>query len=250
MPPKSRKQAEASNVEVDRDVSEENASLVSEALTPQYEAGPHDRPLTEASLEQIVASTARAVMEASRESMASLVASLPVAPSLSRTHIKPPRWSDEDVPYDYFTKFEKAMTHNRVGKCEWGHLLPIYLSGKAQASFSQVDDGILDDYDAVKETLLKSLGDTPASADRRWWTLSRQDGEAPGAFYLRVRSTGLRWLHGLMSHEQLVEKTILSRFLSLLPQDCYSSVVEKRPKNGLEASRLVHEWEETRGFAR
>ena len=68
----------------------------------------------------------------------------------------------------------------------------VYLSGRAQASFSQVADETLDDYELVKDSLLESLGDTPASADHRWWTISRQASEDPGAFYLRVRSTGLR----------------------------------------------------------
>ena len=70
--------------------------------------------------------------------------------------------------------------------------------------------------------MLESLGDTPASADRRWWTLSRQTGEAPGAFYLRVRSTGIRRIQGLETREEVCERMILSRFLSLLPQDCYN----------------------------
>ena len=85
---------------------------------------------------------------------------------------------------------------------------------------------MLDDYDTVKETLLESLGDTPSSADRRWWALNRQSGEDPGAFYLRVRSTRLRRLHGLKTREEICEKVILSRFLSLLPQDSYNSVVD------------------------
>ena len=75
------------------------------------------------------------------------------------------------------------MRHNRVAQGEWGHLRPVYLSGRAQAFLSQVPDDMLDDYDVVKETLLESLGDTPSSADRRWWTLNRQSGEDPGAVY-------------------------------------------------------------------
>ena len=59
------------------------------------------------------------------------------------------------------------MRHNGIDKGTWGQLLPVYLSGRAQASFAQVDPDTLDDYDAVKETMLESLGDTPASADRR-----------------------------------------------------------------------------------
>ena len=142
------------------------------------------------------------------------------------------------------------MTHNEVAKSEWGHLLPVYLSGRAQASFSQVGDDTLDDYELVKETMLESLGDTPASADRRWWTINHHTGEAPGAFYLRVRSTGLHRLHGLRSRDEVVERTILSRYLSLLSQECYSFVFAKGPKDGVEAARLVQEFEETRGFAR
>ena len=211
-------------------------------------------------LQQILAANSQTVLEASKTSFSALLAALPssvaavstsatVATS-SRAHVKTPKWTDEDTPYEYFTKYEKAMKHNKVDKSEWGHLLPVYLSGRAQASFSQVGDDMLDDYEKVKEVMLESLGDTPASADRRWWTINRNSGEDPGAFYLRVRSTGLRRLHGLPSKEEVVERTILSRYLSLLSQDCYSFVAAKNPKDGLEAARLVHEFEEIRGFAR
>ena len=42
---------------------------------------------------------------------------------------------------------------------------------------------------------------------------------------------------------------ILSRFLSLLPQDCYNSVVARRPQSGQEAARFVLEFEEDRTFS-
>ena len=47
-----------------------------------------------------------------------------------------------------------------------------------------------------------------------------------------------------------MERTILSHYLSLLSQDCYSFVAAKNPEDGLEAARLVQEFEETRGFTR
>ena len=109
---------------------------------------------------------------------------------------------------------------------------------------------MLPDYELVKATMLESLGDTPASADRRWWTTSCQAGETPGAFYLRVRALGLRRLHGLRSREEVVEQTILSRFVSLLSPECYTHVLSKNPKDGMAASTMVQEFEETRGFAR
>ena len=131
------------------------------------------------------------------------------------------------------------MTHNKTDKSEWGTMLPVYLSGRAQASLAEVEDDDLDDYDKTKEKMLVSLEDTTTSADRKWWKLSRLPSEDPGAFYLRVHSTGRRRMDGLKSREEMLEKMIVSRFLSLLPQDCYASVVDRNPKNGCEAARFL-----------
>ena len=185
--------------------------------------------------------------------MVALLATMPTptASSSSRhVQIKIPKWTDDDIPFEYFNKFERAMSHNGIAKGTWGQLLPVYLSGRAQASYAQVDVFALDDYDIVKNTMLESLGDTPASADRKWWTLSRHSGEEAGSFYLRVRSTGIRRLDGLTTREEVSEKMILSRYLSLLSSDCYTSVVARKPRNGLEAAGYVQEFEEARTFAK
>ena len=193
------------------------------------------------------------ILEANHRSMVALLASLSTPSAASaetkRPQIKVPKWSDDETPYEYFTKFEKAMSHNGVERRTWGHLLPVYLSGRAQASFAQVDASSLDDYNLVKSTMLESLGDTPASTDRRWWSLSCRSGEEAGAFYLRIRSTGIRRFDGLTTKEELCERVILSRFLSLLFPECYTSVVARQPKTGLEAAKLVQEFEETRSFS-
>ena len=104
--------------------------------------------------------------------------------------IKLTRWSDDNIPSLFFKKYKKAMGHNRHAKSEWGSLLPVYLTGRAQAAFSQVADDDLDNWELVKESMLELLGDTPSFADHRWWTLSRLPNEDIGAFYLRIRSTG------------------------------------------------------------
>ena len=236
MPPKSKKQTDSVSAAED-----------SETSFSSVESGVSGGTVTSEHLEII--------LEANHRSMVALIASLPTPPVASAstprlTQIKTPKWSDEETPFEYFTKYEKAMRHNGIDRNTWGQLLPVYLSGRAQASFAQVDSDTLDDYDAVKATMLESLADTPASVDRRWWTLSRQNGEEAGTFYLRVRSTGIRRFHGLATKEEVCEKVILSRFLSLLSPDCYSSVVAKQPKNGLEASRFVQEFEETRSFSK
>ena len=189
-------------------------------------------------------------MEASMMSLIStLTPAVPVASSTPSSHVKIPKWSDDDQPFSFFTKLETAFTHNGVDKATWGHLLPVYLSGKAESAFSQVDRASLSDYDSVKAVLLEALGDTTVGADRRWWTLARQPGEEPAQFYLRVRATGLRMLSDFTSRDAVVEQVILSRFLSLLPADGYSSVTSQHPKTGLEAARLLQEFEETKAYS-
>ena len=176
------------------------------------------------------------------------VASTPaVAP---RPSVKVPKWSDGDQPFTFFTKLETALTHNRVDKATWGSLLPVYLSGRAEAAFSQVDSTLLGNYDSVKSVLLKALGDTPAHADRNWWNLARLSGETPADFYLRIRNTGLRRFCELPSREAVIEHVILSRFLSLLHADSYSAVMSQRPKTGLEAAELLQDFEDTRAHSR
>ena len=252
MPPKKVKATEPrSEDEVEREVADHYVDVASPASSASALSSTSCGSLTPEQLGQILEANQKAM----HQSMTALLATL--SPTVSAgsgtprmTHIKIPKFSDDDIPSEYFIKFEKALTHNGIEKRTWGQLLPVYLAGKAQAAFAQVDPDSLDDYEAVKETLLESLGDTPASADRKWWTLNRQNNEDPGSFYLRVRAIGLRRLHGLASKEEIIEKTILSRFLSLLYPECYSNVASKQPKNGLEAARMVQEYEETRSFQR
>ena len=171
---------------------------------------------------------------------------LPPAPVL----VKVPKWTDDEVPLEFFTKLEKALTHNRVPKTSWATVLPVYLTGKAQASLNQVPADSVDDYEATKLVLLESLGDTPSSADRKWWSLSRHSNEDACAFHLRIRALCIRRLQGLSSKEEILEFLVLSRFMSFLPPDSYACATTRRPKNGLEAARIVQELEEAKAYSR
>ena len=84
------------------------------------------------------------------------------------------------------------MRHNGEPETQWGYLLPVYLSGKAQAAFKEIPDELLHDYNGVKTALLNSLCDTPSNAGCKWWTLARQSGETYNSLYLRVYTTNYR----------------------------------------------------------
>ena len=208
-----------------------------------------------------MASTQRS-MEASQKSMessflsalssistAGSVASAPPPAAAPSSSVKVPKWTDGDQPFAFFTKLETALTHNGVDKATWGRLLPVYLSGEAEAAFVQVDRSLLGDYEAVKNILLKALGDTPGHADRRWWSLTRLPGETPAQFFLRIKNTGMRRLSAFPTREAVVEHTILSRFLSLLPADSYAAVAAQHPKTGMDAAELLQDFEETKAYS-
>ena len=218
-------------------------------------------------LEMILAANNRALADSwaanqrtMEASMTSLISRLPLSPAVPVSvaptpaaapspPVKVPKWTDGDQPFAFFNKLETALTHNGVDKATWGRLLPVYLSGEAETAFVQVDRSLLGDYDAVKNVLLKALGDTPGHADRRWWSLARLPGETPAQFYLRIRNTGLRRLSDFPTREAVVDHTILSRFLSLLPADSYTAVTSQHPKTGLEAAELLQDFEETKAYS-
>ena len=166
------------------------------------------------------------------------------------TPIPVPKWAGDDTPWEYFSKYEVAQKHNGVPKEQWGPLLQVYLSGKAQAALAQLDLDNLEDFDLVKSTMLRALGDTPEEADRQWWTLKRKKFESIGAFYLRMKTTSNRRFQGVASIEEMADKVLLSRFMSLLPAECYSAVSARHPKTGKEAAEMVHDFECRQDFSR
>ena len=201
------------------------------------------------------------ILESNQRTMASLISSMGSLPSASpapvhvtappkKVTIPVPRWDDSDNPSEFFTTYEQAQTHNAVDKTAWGTLLPVYLTGKAKAAYFQLEPAVLSNYVEVKNQMLIALGDTPAEAGRKWWSTTRNSGEEIGAFAVRLRSIGMRMFDGADTRDEVVERAVLSRFLYLLPSECYTQVSAQKPKSSAEASRMVQEFEGTRAFAK
>ena len=200
-------------------------------------------------------------MEASQKSMESSilsvlstistpssVASAPPPAAAPRVKVKLPLWSEDETPSIFFSKLEKALTLNGVPRAQWGQNVHVQLAGSAQNALAQVPLDAMEDYDIIKTTLMEALGDTPTVADRNWWSISRKSGEDIYAFYLRIRACGILRIQGLTSRDEILEKLVLSRFLSLLPADSYTHATDRCPKNGSEAAKIVQELEQRRTY--
>ena len=100
--------------------------------------------LSSEALEHILDAKTQTFLAANKVSMSAILATLPAASSVSvttvsetsstsvstavKTHIKIPKWSDEDIPSEYFDNYEKAMAHQKMLEMCAGHLLSVYLS--------------------------------------------------------------------------------------------------------------------------
>ena len=178
------------------------------------------------------------------------IASAPPPAAAPRAQVKVPLWSEDESPTNFFSKVEKALTLNGVPRSQWGQNIHVQLTGRAQDALAQVPLVSIEDYDVIKTTVLDALGDTPEFADRGWWSLSRKTGEDAYEFYLRIRACCILRLQGLSTKEEILEKLVLSRFLSLLPADSYDHAANRCPKDGSEAAKLVQQLEQRRAYSR
>ena len=216
-----------------------NSKLLAESMASSHKS-------MEASMLSILSTMTPSVSAGSVPSVASVS---PPAPA-PRPQVKVPTWSEDESPTNFFSKVEKAFTLNGVPRDRWGQNIHVQLTGRAQDALAQVPLVSVDDYDVIKATVLDALGDTPEFADRSWWSLSRKSGEDACAFYLRIRACGILRLQGLTSKDEILEKLVLSRFLSLLPADSYAHATDRCPKDGLEAAKLVQQLEQRRAYTR
>ena len=202
------------------------------------------------SMESSILSVLSSISSSGSVAPTSAVASAPPPAPAPRAQVKVPVWSDTESPTTYFSKLEKAFTLNGVPRPQWGQSVHVHLTGEAQDALAQVPLASLEDYDVIKATVLDALGDTPEHADRDWWSLHRKSGEDACAFYLRIRACGILRLQGLMSKDEILEKLVLSRFLSLLPADSYAHAADRSPKDGLAAAKIVQQLEQRRAYTK
>ena len=75
--------------------------------------------------------------------------------------VEVPKLKDDEVPSEFFVKWEQAQVHNGMPRDAWCGVLPVYLTGRsrAQSCFSQIHPSKRLDYVLVKNELLKLLGD-------------------------------------------------------------------------------------------
>ena len=134
------------------------------------------------------------------------------------------------------------MSDNGTSRSEWGHLLSIYLTGKAQDFLKEIPVDLHHDYDSIKGSLLNWMGDTPSQAACKWWTATRRSGETYSSFYSCLVNLNICSMEGAPNRQSILNCALLYRIMHSLPPDAFDFVFARNPKNGREAVSYATEF--------
>ena len=65
-----------------------------------------------------------------------------------------------------------------------------------------------------------------------------------------MRATANRRFHGVATREEMFNKVLLSRYMTLLPTECYNCISAKQPKTAEEAAEMVTDYESRESFSK
>ena len=143
MPPKTRKEhrddGELDSVASPSAYSESGSSSASSASSASSVA---TLTLSAEQLQLMLDSNTKNMMSFVESKLTSSASSSASSPKIK---IEIPKWKEGDSPSEFLGKYEQALTHNGVGRGEWGRLLRVYLSDSGQAAYLLINPDRLDD---------------------------------------------------------------------------------------------------------
>ncbi|XP_069488543.1 uncharacterized protein [Ambystoma mexicanum] len=123
-----------------------------------------------------------------------------------------------DDPETFLRAFEYVAESALWPKEVWAERLGPLLSGDACAVYQALPQGIAEDYDVVKESILDHLGVSERSYQRKFRSLPFTEGAKPRAVAHELRDLARRWLKPEMrSPEEIVEIIVVEQFIQILP---------------------------------
>ena len=156
-----------------------------------------------------------------------------------------PKWSDNDVPYNFFMSLEQALTFNEEPKENWHRILPLQLTGRAKAALDvDIFPEDRQNYEVMKSKILTALGDIPERAAESWWTIKGSPGESPDALVSRIAAMNNRRLSKCKTIADVISFTNLSLFFTLLSPEAATYVRSQRPETAREAARISTQFNE------
>ena len=155
------------------------------------------------------------------------------------------RGQDIDV---YLQNFARHASLSGWKKEEWGRYLFNLLSGDALGVLLSLKEDDVNDYDKVKDALLRQFGCTKFGFQNKFRSAKIADGECFDTYVNRILRYFDRWLtlSDVDSFEDLRTLIILEQVLSNTNSDFASHIKEKNPKSLVEVKDIARNFLDAR----
>ena len=152
--------------------------------------------------------------------------------------MKLPYFDDDDDIEDYLRTFERAAKFQDWLEEDWGMRLGSLLKGKAREVYTQLPDDDAQDYDTLKEALLRKFHLNSEQYRQRFRETRRQAGETTRDFVLKLERWFDRWIDMAKDEtgcDDMRQLMLLERMYAGIPFDEARFIRERVPKSIDEA---------------
>ena len=148
---------------------------------------------------------------------------------------------------NYLTTFERTTNTFEWPKEKWVVKLVPYLTGKAQAAYAAMSIMENNDYEKVKEAILKRYDITEETYRQRFRSTKKSREESYKEMYVRVNDLFQKWTKpDGKTGEEITEVINMEQLVDTMPPGVQIWVREHRPKTGVEAAEPADDYFDAR----
>ncbi|GFS10733.1 reverse transcriptase [Elysia marginata] len=130
----------------------------------------------------------------------------------------------------WLTRFERFAESNNWSRDKWSSLLCALLTGRALDCYGRLSTEQAQDYDKVKQALMKRYDLTDDGYRRKFRSYKPAEGESPHMFIVRIVTYLDRWIElsrTEKSYEKLKDLIVQEQFMDACPENLATSLREK-----------------------
>ena len=155
---------------------------------------------------------------------------------------KLPKLQDSDDIEAYLYTFERHMETYKVERTYWVAQLAPLLRGMAQKAYMAVPRESSNDYQEVKEAILRRYDIGEDTYRQRFAEAVPQEKESFSQFSARVGDLLDKWARNCLTGKDWRELIGTERVLSAMPNNVQAWVRDKKPKSLVEAGKLADDY--------
>ena len=142
------------------------------------------------------------------------------------------KFHEQDVEL-FFKTFEQIANNNKWLKANWPTLVHAQFVGKAAKAISLLCNDEDNDYDTVKNSVLKAYECVPQNYNEKFRTFVKLVNDSYTEFYQNLSKWYERWLKSLniTNFDDLHELFLLEQYFNCVPIDVKTYLLERNVKN-------------------